>query len=474
VNNVEQKPKEKFLAASFAEGVRDTENGESIGKILRYFVPEFIIALLLYAFIPLVDSRWIANLKSTSLYATVGVTNTMLHLIIKLAEGFSVGTVILSGQYNGREEYNEVGKSVISAFWITCIVGSSLALMLYGSAHFIYQLYGVPEKMIMHGVPFLRLKAVSIFCMFIYFAFIGFLRGIKKPRIAMQIFLVGGAIFLIFDNILIFGRFGLPSMGLMGSAWASVIQYGSMLLMAIGYVLFDRDNRKYHISLFTHLADWQNVIAIITLSIPVMLDKAIFASAYLWLGYLINPMGKYVIASYSVIKDLERLAIQPAAAFAQVITFLVSNSYSIGDWHGIKSNIKKTLFLASLFVFVILLIFSLYPKFFIQMFDQKDKFTDFSAKVFPFLSVLVFFDLLQLILSGALRGAANVKIVMLTRLTVFLGYFLPVSWLLSHYAFESQQLKFLAIYGSFYVGNGLMSLVYIYRFRGNRWKYKGI
>ena len=475
-NNVEKNngPQKKFLVASYAEGVLDTQHGESFGKILHYFLPEFVIALLLYAFIPMVDARWIADLKSTSLYATVGITNSLIYFIIKLAEGFSVGTVILSGQYNGRGKYKEVGKSVISAFWVTCIVGGSLAAFLYSGAHWIYTLYGVPEKMVMLGVPFLRLKALSIFCMFVYFALVGFLRGIKKPRIPMQIFLIGGAIFLFFDYLLIFGKCGLPALGLMGSAWASVIQYCAMLLMAIGYVLFDRTNRKYSISLFTHLADWRNVVAILTLSIPVVLDKAVFAGSYIWIGYLINPMGKYVIASYSVIKDLERMAIQPAFAFGQVITFLVSNSYSTGDWHGIKSNIKKTVFLASLFVFFLLLVLSLWPKFFIQIFDPKGKFTDFAAQVFPLLSILVFFDLLQLVLSAALRGAANVKIVMLTRFAVVLGYFIPVSWFLSQYAFEDPKLKFLMIYGSFYLGNGLMSLVYMYRFRGDRWKHKGI
>ncbi len=475
-NNVEKNngPQKKFLVASYAEGVLDTQHGESFGKILHYFIPEFVIALLLYAFIPMVDARWIADLKSTSLYATVGITNSPIYLIIKLAEGFSVGTVILSGQYNGCGKYKEVGKSVVSAFWVTCIVGGSLAALLYGGAPWIYTLYGVPEKMVTLGVPFLRLKAVSIFCMFIFFALIGFLRGIKKPRIPMQIFLIGGGIFLFFDYLLIFGKYGFPALGLMGSAWASVIQYGAMLLMAIGYVLFDRDNHKYSISLFTHLADWRNVVAILTLSLPVVLDKAAFAGSYLWIGYLINPMGKYVIASYSVIKDLERMAIQPAFAFAQVITFLVSNSYSMGDWNSIKSNTKKTVFMASISVFSVLLVLSLWPKFFIQIFDQTGKFTDFSAKVFPLLSILVFFDLLQLVLSGALRGAANVKIVMLTRLAVVFGYFIPVSWFLSQYAFEDQKMKFLAIYGSFYLGNGLMSLVYMYRFRGDRWKHKGI
>jgi len=31
-------------------------------------------------------------------------------------------------------------------------------------------------------------------------------------------------------------------------------------------------------------------------------------------------------------------------------------------------------------------------------------------------------------------------------------------------------LKFILLYGSFYIGNGLMSIVYIQRFRGHDWK----
>lgn len=476
-NKVEKEkiiPAKKWLLQSYMDGVVDTNHGEGYFAILRYFFPEFITTLLLYALIPLIDARWIADLKSTSLYATVGVTNTLVHFIIKAAEGFSIGTVILAGQYNGRKEYKEVGQSLASSFWITCVVGGAISSMLFFGADSIYALYGVPEKMIHLGAPFLRLKAIAIFCMFVYFAFIGFLRGIKKPRIPMQIFVMGGLIFLFFDYGLIFGSFGLPQMGLQGSALASVIQYGTMLCAAFSYVLFSPKNRKYGISLFLHLASWQNIVNIFKYSWPVVLDKATFAAAYIWLGYLINPMGKYVIASYSVIKDLERLAIQPAAAFAQVITFLVSNAYSTGDWEGIKSNIKKTVFLSSIFVFSVLLVFSLYPKFFIQIFDQKGKFTDFASQVFPLVSILVFFDLLQLILSGALRGAANVRVVLFARLSVFLVYFIPVSRMLASMEFANPMIKFLAVYGSFYLGNGLMSLIYIYRFRGERWKHKGI
>ena len=116
----------------------------------------------------------------------------------------------------------------------------------------------------------------------------------------------------------------------------------------------------------------------------------------------------------------------------------------------------------------------MWPEYFIGFFDLKGKFTAFSARILPIVSVLVFFDLLQLILSGALRGAANVRTVMQVRLAVCLFYFIPVSWLITKLPIESTMLRFLLVYSSFYLGSGLMSIIYIIRFRGERWKHKTI
>ena len=71
----------KGLLASYFSGVCDTENGESYRKILRYFFPEFITGLVLYSFLYLLDAYFIADFKSTSMYTTLGVTNTMFHLV---------------------------------------------------------------------------------------------------------------------------------------------------------------------------------------------------------------------------------------------------------------------------------------------------------------------------------------------------------------------------------------------------------
>ena len=198
----------KGLLSSYIFGITDSQNGKSYERIIRYFIPEFITALVLYSFLKLLDAAWIAHLKSTSMYATLGVTNTLLHFIIKVAEGLSVGTIVLTGCYNGIEKFKEAGRSLVDAFWTTVFLGLTISGGLYFGAPYIYAWYGVPVDMIAMGVPFLRLRALSILFMFVYFALIGFLRGIKNTKAPMSIFMIGALVFIFFDYALIFGKFG--------------------------------------------------------------------------------------------------------------------------------------------------------------------------------------------------------------------------------------------------------------------------
>ncbi|HRN77740.1 MAG TPA: MATE family efflux transporter [Candidatus Dependentiae bacterium] len=463
----------KGIVTSYVSGLSDT-HGESYTRILKYFVPEFVTAFLLYSLPFWLDAYFISSLKSTSTYATLGVTSTLVHLLIKVAEGVSVGTVILSGMFNSRGEYKDVGRSARDAFWLNMLVGAVFASALYLGAYRIYAFYGVPDKMIQLGVPFLRLQAMGLLFMFTSLSFIGFLRGIKNTKVPMAIFITGIFTFVIFDYVLIFGKMGFPALGLEGSAIASVIRYGVMALAAIGYTFLHPHNRKYGIELFSIMRDISYGWRLVVLSLPVILDKSIMALAYVWLSSMLCTLGKEGAAAFSVLKDMERFAILPALAFAQVITLLVSNDYGVQNWDGIKSNTKKILFLSSVMVIGVLLFFGMFYEQLICLFDTKGKFTGLAAQAFPILSVLIFFDLLQLILAGALRASGNANIVMIVRLAVCVGFFGPLSYLFSKMQIADNSWRFILIYGAFYVGNALMSLAYIHRFRGKNWNKQSI
>jgi hypothetical protein len=464
----------KNIFSSYLTGIKDQSHGEGFAKILRYFFPEFVTAVILYSLPLLIDARWIAHLQSTSAYATLGITNTLLHSIIKIAEGLSVGTIVMTGQLNGMGELKQVGRAVINAFWTTVIVGLVVSTALYFGAYRLYGWYRLPEAMIVLGAPFLKVRAIGIFFTFVYFALIGFMRGIKDTRTPMMIFIAGCVLFLFFDYALIFGAFGFPAFGLMGSAIASVIQAVSMCGFALYYVMKNKALDQYQIHLFSAFTSTKSIWELGKLSVPVVIDKAALSWSYVWLGYCLAPMGTCVLASFSVVKDLERFALLPAIAFAQVITLLVSNDYGKHDWEGIKTNCKKIIFMSSICVLGILYLCSLWPSDIIKMFDFKGEFTLFAAKMFPVVSILAFFDVLQLILAGALRGAANVQTVMWTRLLVCAGFFAPLSYYFSRMDTPHILIKCVLVYSCLYIGNAVMGLLYIRRFRAEAWKNKTI
>jgi MATE family multidrug resistance protein len=445
-------------------------SGESYSTILRYSLPELITALLLYSLPFWLDSWFVAQLASTSRYATLGATNNLLHWLTKIAEAISVGTVVVAGQFNGRQEYQKVGRVLADSFWVTVILGGIISLALFFGASMIYEWYGVPQKMIALGVPFLRLRALGIFFMFIFLAFIGFLRGIKNTRTPMNIFIIGSIVFVIFDYLFIFGKAGFPQLGLQGSAIASVIQYGVMLLVAVVIILSNKTYRIYAINLLDIAKDTSHIKDLLNVSWPVLIDKSVMALSYIWLCKMIASMGKVGIATFAVVKDMERFALLPAIALAQVVTLLVSNDFGKKNWHGIRNNVRKIVIIASVAVFSTLILFSLNPRPIVHLFDQKNIFSELAIFVFPILSILVFFDLLQLILAGALRGSGDVRAVMITRIIVSICFFVPMSYVLSQLYIESNAAKFILIYGSFYIGNALMCVAYIRRFGSSAWQ----
>lgn len=443
--------------------------GESYLQLIKYWAPELVTMAILQTLPILFDSYVVAQLQSTSTYGTLGTVNNILHMLMKLAESVMVATIAIVGHHNGAKEYKKVGQALGDAFWTTFILGIVPFLFLFSFSTEILLWINVPKHMALIGSPFIKLQSFTVLLLFINLAFFGFMRGVKNTKTPMYINIVGSFAFMILDYALVLGKFGVPSIGLNGSAMARIVQYSVMVGVSIWYILTTEEYKKYFTHTFFYLFSRQGSLKIITLSVPILIDKASLSSAYVHLSRLINPMGKYAIASYTVIKDLERLAFLPAIAFASVITFLVSNRLGAGDQAGARANIRRVLFLAGGMVLINLLILCINPSFFTEIFDPRKKFSGFAGTVFPFISILVVFDFIQLILAGVLRGAGDVKTVMMVRFFTCYGFFFPLSSWLASLNIQNETLKFVLIYGSFYINTGVMGLLFIFRLKSKRW-----
>jgi MATE family multidrug resistance protein len=461
------------MKSSNASGIRSLfhmQGGLPYPKIFRYFFPEWITALVVYFLPYFIDCLFICNLKSTSTYAVSGIIDNFLTMFLKAAEGLPIGIVIVAGYFNGRQEYEKAGQTFVDAFWVVVAVGAFLSAGLYTAIPLVCSFNNFSPDMIAQGIPYLKIKSLVIFFMFVYFALVGFLRAIKNTFTPMIVFILGSIVFVSVDYVLIFGKLGFAPMSLLGSATAALTQYIFMCTVMLGYLLYTSKHEMYKISLFHHSFSYDRIKKIIITSLPVVIDKVSIAFAYAWLGSCMSHLGQEAGAAFSCIKMMERFAFLPAIACAQIITFLVSNDLGRGDWNSIYANIKKVIVISSCLVGFILIIGSLWPMWFVSFFDKKGDFGSMVALIFPALSVLILIDLLQLVLSAALRGAGDVKTVMWTRVGVIACFFIPSTYIIAMFSFSHIVYKMLATYAAFLFGNGLMSLVYMYRLRQNNWK----
>ncbi len=444
-------------------------SGESTRNILAYWLPELVSATILISLPPMIDAWIISRLGSTTIYGALGMGTNFLHTLIKIAEAIPVASIAIIGRHNGAEDYKKCGEGLGDTFWTTFILGFTQFVIIFFAASNIYRWLGVPEAMVRFGTPFLQLKSLGVLLIFVTLGLLGFMRAVKNTRIPMLLNLIGIASFIIVDYTLVLGKLGFPQMGLMGSAVATIVQYGVMSGTALAYILLNPDYKKYFSHVFFSIFSITRSLHLLQLSWPIIIDKSTIALSYVWLSKTLAGMGKYSIATYDVVKNLERFAFLPVMASAGVITFLVSNALGAHDYEGAKTNIKKIYYLTCATVIPALLILCFNASYFISHFDPNNKFTLFAASVLPAISLLVFFDFTQVVLAGALRGAGDVRTVMWVRVLVCSLFFLPVSYYLSNLTTISNAVKFILVYGSFYVTTGIMGLIFLYRIKSKKW-----
>jgi putative MATE family efflux protein len=448
----------------------EINNGDSYKSIISLWIPEIISSAILVALPLLIDAYVVASLKSVTKFGALGMATGVLVMLTKLTEALPVASIAFIGHFNGRGDFPKCGEYFYNTFWITFILGILQFIFILIGAGSIFIWLGVSEKMIKVGVPFLQLKSFAVLLTFSAMVMMGFMRAVKNTYIPMVLNIVGIGFFVFFDYTLVLGKFGFPCYKLLGSAFATLIQYGMINLLAIAYIISNQNYRKYFPSFTKHLFDMSKIYQIICMSLPIIVDKSTMSISYIWLSKMIASMGAVSIVTFNTCRSLTMGALIPVLAAAQIITFLVSNKLGEGDIDGAVANIKKVLKITLISFIPILIILSTNIRFLVNLFDPKNQFTDFAAITIPFVNLLVIFDVVQVVLAGALRGAGDVKTVMWTRVWVCALFFIPISWLFKTMVIQSDAVKFVLIFGSFFVSTAMIATVFIMRLKGNFWK----
>lgn len=245
--------------------------------------------------------------KGDTAVAAVGLAGQMFFLLNLAVFGIASGSAIFTAQLWGkRDTYN-----------IHRVLGLTLALALLAGVIFfllaeifptqVMALYSTDPAVVKVGSAYLRIYGFSFLFFAVTVSYSTVLRSIGNVRLPMVVSSVALVLNTLLSWCLIFGRLGLPAMGVTGAAVAIVI---SRILECTGILIATYLTRSPVAASLKEILDfdWPFVMRVLKPVLPVALNEILWSLGITTYNALYAHIGTESIAAINMLSTIENLA----------------------------------------------------------------------------------------------------------------------------------------------------------------------
>jgi putative MATE family efflux protein len=157
----------------------------------------------------------------------------------------------------------------------------------------------------------------------------GVLRGAGDTRTPMVVTAIANVVNVGLAYGLIYGHFGLPALGAVGSAWATFAARALALLLLLG-ALWKGRNGVSIAGVGGWRPDWSVARRVLALGVPASVEQILMASAFLVLTILVAGLGTDTLAAQRISMSALSFSFLPGIGFGIAATALVGQSVGAG------------------------------------------------------------------------------------------------------------------------------------------------
>ena len=263
----------------------------------------------------LVDNLMVGFLGEAEL-AAVGIATQIYYIHYLLLFGFASGTATFYAQFFGTKDYRNIRRTIGFAISATTIVGVVFFIIGFFFTDGLLNIYSNDETLIAMARPYVRFCSVTFFFLGISSPLEMAFKATQQTKVPMVISAVVFTTNTALNYVFIFGKFGLPAMGIMGAALATTIARGMEVLIVLYFTGRKSNSFRGPVKDFF---DWNKemIVRIAKNAAPTT------ANELLW------SIGQTMyVAAFSRIGTTAYAAYQAAAAIHSIFSFA---AFSIGD-----------------------------------------------------------------------------------------------------------------------------------------------
>jgi putative MATE family efflux protein len=375
-----------------------------------------------------VDLALVSRLGANAI-AGVGTATQLMWLAIAAFAAVATGTTVLVAQAigaGGRQGANQATKqSLLMGVAISVVI----AVVVSANAERIVAVLGPQPEVVRLGATYLRISAqMSVFFVTMLIAGAA-LRGAGDTRSPM---VVTGGINLINGLLayaLIFGRFGLPALGVAGSAWgaAAARLVGSMALLLILW----RGNRPTDIA---GLDGWRPNVPLMRrllgIGLPAMGEQLVISGGFLVYGFMVIGLGTAVYAAQRVSFNAVSISYLPAMGFSIAATTLTGQCLGAGRPEQARRTSNYATLASVIWMSAAGAVLFLFARQIMVLFTPDPQIDAIGAAALKVVALSQPFFGISNALAGSLRGSGDTRFPMVAAVIGMWFVRLPVGWLI--------------------------------------------
>ena len=372
------------------------------------------------------DTMMVGHHSTTELGAASFVNN-IINLVIITATGFSYGLTPIVGGLFGREELPQAGRALRCALLANLMAGAIMMAAL-GILYFNVGNIGQPKALLPYIKPYYLVLLASIPFVMLFNAFKQFTDSITETRTSMWILLTGNLLNIIGNYVLIYGKAGMPEMGVVGAGVATLLSRVVMVALFLFVFLSRKKMRPYREGFFVLGWSRQLVRRLVSLGTPIALEMGMETASFSLSIIMVGWLGTIALASHQVMITISQFTFMVYYGLGAAVA--VRTSYFNGQDD--RDNVRHTV-VAGLQVMVALelllsgIIFLLRNHIGGWFTDSAEVSSTVISLMVPFF-IYQFGDGLQINYANALRGIADVKPLMVIAFIAFFVISLPVGY----------------------------------------------
>lgn len=384
---------------------------------------------LLTTALNLVDTLMIGQVGKSEL-AAVGLANQLFFVMILLIFGINSGASVFIAQFWGRKDLVNIKKTM----GIGLIFGGIISTLFFIIAQVFPRevmslLSNGNESLIEHGTVYLKIVSWSYLFTAISFSFAVAARSISQATTPTVISAIAVFINASLNYVLIYGKFGMPEMGVAGAALATVIArvFELVALVTILYTTGSPLAAKIR-ELFNF--DFDYLKTVMGTSLPVIVNESMWAVGNVMYTIAIAKISADAVASYQVGISVYRFYEVVFIGLASACQVMIGNSIGAGDEEIAKSHAKQFMILNQLLVVIAMVVLVLTASWNVSLFGLPPEVSISAANLVKIYGVFSFFKCFNLLMIvGVLRGGGDTHYAMRVELAAVWLVGVPLSFI---------------------------------------------